>query len=68
MKVRQITQDQAILDGAKAYWGRAPHIKREKMVDAITKELREEDPNVTAKKVLETAMLSAYMVGWVGDN
>ena len=68
MKARQITQEQAILDGAKAYWNRAPHSKREEMIDAITKELRAEDPNVTAQAVIEKSMLCAYMVGWVGDN
>ena len=68
LKVTQITQDQAILDGAKAYWERAPHNKRQKMIDEITKEMRGENPNVTAAEVLEQSMLCAYMVGWVGDH
>ena len=68
MTARQITREQAIMDGAKAYWNRAPHSKREAMIDVITKELRQEDPNVTAKTVVDKAMMCAYMVGWVGDN
>ena len=63
MVARQITQEQAILNGATAHFNRLPKNKQEKWIDQLTRELRTKNPNVSAKAVLKEAMLCAYMIG-----